>query len=69
MQGGKRGRQGLFVLTFRKAICQCEMSKHEIIISPCIIKGCIDKLSDWPSTKAVRPCSHTAAQPTHLTVL
>lgn len=41
----------LFLLTFRKAICQCEMSKRDIIISLCIIKGCIDKLSDWPSTK------------------
>lgn len=53
------GGQGL-VLTFRKAICQCEMSKHEIIISLCIIKGCIDELSDWPSKEAVRPYSHTA---------
>lgn len=45
----------LFALTFRKAICQCEMSEREIIISLCIIKGCIDKLSDWPSTEAVGP--------------
>lgn len=61
---GGREVHWLFPLTFRKAICQSEMNEPEIIISLCIIKGCIDKLSDWPSALWQTPLLNAAAQAT-----